>query len=245
MGRYGPMIQIGDVNAEEKPRFAKLKATQSIETITFEEAIELFKLPLTLGEYEGKEVSVNAGRFGPYVKWGEDFISIPKNEDPLTIDLERAIELIGMKQTAEAPIALFEGKPVTKGKGRFGPFIKWNDLFINVPRSYNFEDLTERDCRELIEKKLKKEENRYIQKWTDKKISIENGRWGPFIRFGKKMLKIGRKENNDKYPVEELSTISLDEVKKMIGIQIPDAFTKKAVAKKTGLPKKVTEKKKK
>ena len=242
MGRFGPMIQIGEVGDEEKPRFAKLKPAQSIETISFEEAMDLFKLPLTLGEYEGKEVSVNAGPYGPYVKWGEDFISLPRGEDPTSVDLERAVELIKQKETANAPIATYEGKPVTKGKGRFGPFIKWENLFVNVPRAYNFDKLTQKDVEELIEKKLEKESNRYIQQWPEEKISIENGRWGPFIRFGKKMLKIGRKADNEKYTSEELAVISLDEVRKMIEQQIPDAFAKKA-AKKTSAPKKATAKK--
>ena len=86
MGRYGPMVQIGSQNDEEKPRFAKLKASQSIETIQFNEALDLFKLPMNLGEHEGLEVTVNAGRFGPYVNWGEQFISVPKGEEPTDID---------------------------------------------------------------------------------------------------------------------------------------------------------------
>jgi DNA topoisomerase-1 len=177
------------------------------------------------------------GRFGPYVRWGEEFVSLPKGEDPLTVDMERAIELINDKQTADAPIATYEGKPVTKGKGRFGPFIKWNELFINVPRAYNFDNLTQKDCEELIEKKIDKEANRYIQQWPAEKISIENGRWGPFIRFGKKMLKVIGKGEKGKYTAEELATVSLDEVKKMIEAQIPDAFAKKAAAKKTATKK--------
>ncbi len=234
MGRFGPMVQIGDSNIpEEKPRFAKLKADQSIETITMDEGMELFKLPLVLGEYEGKEVAVNVGRFGPYVRWGEEFISLPRGEDPLTVDMDRAIEVIGGKQVADAPIAVYDDKPVTKGKGRFGPFIKWDDLFINVPKAYNFDHLTQKDCEELIEKKLEKEANRYIQQWPAEKISIENGRWGPFIRFGKKMLKVIGKGEKGKYTAEELATISLEEVKKMIETQVPNAFTKKAAAKKT------------
>lgn len=233
-GRYGPMVQIGSVDEEEKPRFARLKQNQSIETITLEEALDLFKLPLTLGEYEGQEVSVNVGRFGPYVKFGEQFISIPKGEDPLEVDMDRAIELIREKQRVDAPIGEFQGKPVTKGKGRFGPFIKWGDLYVNVPRAYNFDHLTQKDLDELISKKLEKEANRYIRQWPEEKISIENGRWGPFVRFGKKMLKLGRKENGEKYTAEELTAISLDEVKKMIEEQVPGAFTKKTAAKKTG-----------
>jgi DNA topoisomerase-1 len=232
MGRYGPMVQIGRTDDEEKPRFAKLKASQSIETINIDEALALFQLPKALGEYEGLEVSVNNGRFGPYVKWGEAFISLPKGEEPLDVELERAIELINQKQVADAPIGTFQGQPVTKGKGRFGPFIKWGDLYINVPRAYNFDNLSQSDINELVEKKLDKEANRYIQQWPAEKISIENGRWGPFVRFNKKMLKLGRKEGGEKYTADELANVQLEEVKKMIEQQVPGAFTKKAAAKK-------------
>ena len=229
MGRYGPMVQTGAQNDEEKPRFAKLKATQSIETITLEEALELFKLPLILGEYNGLEVSVNVGRFGPYVKFGEQFISIPKGEDLFEIDLTRAIEIINAKKVEDAPIGFYDEKPITKGKGRFGPFIKWNGLFINVPRGYNFDTLTQKDCNELIEKKIAKEANRYIREWPEEKIAIENGRWGPFIRFNKKMFKLTGK---GKYTPEELAAIDLEEVKKIIIAQDPKAFDKKSAPKK-------------
>jgi DNA topoisomerase-1 len=246
MGRYGPMVQIGQAEDEEKPRFAKLKATQSIETITLDEAMDLFKLPLTLGEYEGNEVSVNVGRFGPYVKWGEQFVSIPKGEEPLDVELSRAIEIIKAKQVEDAPIGFYDEKPITKGKGRFGPFIKWNDLFINIPRAYNFDALSQKDCNELIGKKIEKEANRYIKQWPEEKISIENGRWGPFIRVGKKMLKITSKPEGGKYTPEELSVMKLEDIKKMILQQDPKAFDKKVVKKsasKKSAPKKVAKKK--
>jgi len=243
MGRYGPMVQIGSQNDEEKPRFAKLKANQSIETISLDEALELFKLPLTLGEHDELEVSVNIGRFGPYVKWGEQYISIPKGEDLSSVDLLRAVEIIHAKQVEDAPIGFFDEKPITKGKGRFGPFIKWNDLFINIPRAYNFDILTQQDCNELIEKKMEKEANRFIIQWPAEKISIENGRWGPFIRFGKKMLKLISGPNG-KYTPEQLAIIELEEVKKMILIQEPKAFDKKgAVKKKSAVKKKAATKK--
>ena len=237
MGRYGPMVQIGNADDEEKPRFAKLKTTQSIETITLEEAMDLFKLPLNLGEYEGKEVSANVGRFGPYIKWGEQFISIPKGEEPTEVDLPRAIEIIKAKQVEEAPIGHYEGKPITKGKGRFGPFIKWNDLFINIPRAYDFDNLTQQDCDELIGKKIEKEANRFIKQWPEEKIAIENGRWGPFIRFGKKMLKIANKAGSEKYTPQELADLNLEDVKKLILLQDPKAFDKKSAAKKTAAKK--------
>jgi len=246
LGRFGPMVQIGSVEDEEKPKFATLKRNQSIETITLEEALDLFKLPFTLEDYEGKEVSIGAGRFGPYVKWGEAFISIPRGEDPLTIDMDRAVAIIKEKQEADAPIGYYEGKPVSKGKGRFGPFIKWEDLFINVPRAYDFDNLKQSDIDELVSKKLDKEANRYIQQWPEEKIAVENGRWGPFIRFGKQMLKLGRKDDGEKYTAEDLASVSLDEVKKMIVAIDPTAFekkTKKAAAKKAAAPKKAAAKK--
>ena len=230
MGRYGPMVQIGQVDDEEKPRFAKLKADQSIETITLEEAMELFALPRVLGTYEDQELSVNVGRFGPYIKLGDQFISIPKGEDLHTIELERAIELLQEKQQADAPIAFYNELPVTKGKGRFGPFIKWNDMFINIPRAYNFDTLSQQDINELIEKKMEKEANRFIKQWPAEKINIENGRWGPFIRFNKKMLKMGRKADGGKYTAEELADIDVEEIKKMIVEQVPNAFAKKTKA---------------
>nr|WP_121272772.1 type I DNA topoisomerase [Pedobacter schmidteae] len=236
VGRFGPLVQIGENDDEEKPRYASLAKSQSVGTVTLEEALEQFKLPFTLEDYQGKEVSVGVGRFGPYVKWGDAYISVPKNEDPLSIDQARAVEIIGEKITADAPVAHYQGMPVTKGTGRFGPFIKWNDLFINVPKAYNFERLSQAEIEELIGKKIEKEANRFIQQWTADKIAIENGRWGPFIRFGKEMLKLRKNPaTNDKYTGDELAVISLDEVKKLIVEQIPNAFEpkKKAAAKKT------------
>jgi DNA topoisomerase-1 len=222
--------------------------SQSIETITLAEALDLFKLPLTLGEYEGQEVAVNVGRFGPYIKLGEQFISLPKGVDPMDVDLEKAISFIKEKQVADAPIGFYETLPVTKGKGRFGPFIKWNDLYINIPRAYDFDNLSQGDINELIEKKVTKEANRFIQQWPSEKISIENGRWGPFIRFNKKMLKLGKNPSGEKWTPEEVAKISLEDVKKMIETQVPGAFakkaaTKKAPAKKTAAKKSAPKKK--
>ncbi len=242
MGRYGPMVQIGRQEDEEKPRFAKLKNNQSIETISLDEAMELFKLPLVLGGYEGSEVAVNIGRFGPYVKWGEQFISMPRGAEPTETDLATAIEIIKAKQVEEAPIAFYDEKPVTRGKGRFGPFIKWNDLFINIPKAYNFENLSSSDCKELIEKKIEKEANRFIHQWPEEKIAIENGRWGPFIRVGKKMLKLPPKEGGGKFSPEELKVLSIDEVKKLIVKVDPKAFDKKTTTKMKSAPKKAAKK---
>ena len=247
VGRFGPLAQIGETieGSEEKPRFASLRRTQSIETITLEEALDLFKLPMNLGIYEDKEVIIGVGRFGPYVKFGEIFISIPRTTDPLSMDMEQAIEIIKEKELADAPVAHYQGKGVTKGKGRFGPFIKYEGLFINVPRAYNFDNLSQDDINELIEKKLDKEANRYIQNWPEEKISVENARWGPQIKFGKLMLKL-IKNGGGKFTPDELSTLTLDEVKAMIIAQVPKAFdkkgTKKAAPKKAKVVKLATDK---
>ncbi|MFI5130250.1 MAG: type I DNA topoisomerase [Chitinophagales bacterium] len=238
IGRYGPMVQIGDADENDKPFFAALKTGQSIETISLEEALDLFKLPLTLGEYEGEQVYVGIGRFGPYVKFGEQFISIPRGEDPLEIDMDRAIEMIKEKQIADAPIAMYEGKSVTRGKGRFGPYLKWEGMFINVPKRYNFDALSQADIDELIAAKAKKEANRYIQNWPDEKISVENARWGPVVKFGKKIIKLPRKADESKYTADELKEIPLEEVKNWIVAQIPNAFGKKKKEKKPPVEKK-------
>ena len=237
VGRFGPLAQIGETieGSDEKPKFASLRRTQSIETITLEEALDLFKLPMSLGDYNGEEVIVAVGRFGPYIKLGEAFISIPRTIDPLTVDMDKAIEIIKEKEEADAPVAHYKGKGVTKGKGRFGPFIKYDGLFINVPRAYNFDNLSQKDIEELIEKKLEKEANRYIQNWPEEKISIENGRWGPFVKFGKLMLKL-IKNGGGKFTPEELSEVTLDQVKEMIVAQVPKAFDKKGA--KKAAPKK-------
>ena len=232
IGRFGPMVQIGETDSDEKPIFASLMATQNIVTITLEEALELFKVPFDLQDYEGKTVTVGVGRFGPYVKWGEAFISLPKGENPLSVDYDRAVAIIEEKKKADAPVASYKGESVTKGVGRFGPYLKYQDIYINVPKKYDFENLSQKEVEELIEAKLDKEANRYIQQWEEEKISIENGRWGPFIKFKKANFKIPKKQDDTKYTAEELKDISLDQVKKWILEQDKTAFAEKKTAKK-------------
>lgn len=228
MARYGPIIQIGSVSEEEKPRFAKVPTGQSIETITFEEALTLFKLQDAMGSYEGKELSVNVGRFGPYIKWGDEFISIPRGTDLGSVDTEKAIEFIRAKQAADAPVGEFDHKPITKGTGRFGPFIKWDGMFINVPRRYDFQNLSQAEMSELIEAKVSKEANRYIHRWEDEKISVENARWGPVIKFGKKIISIPKKADGTRSTADEAAALTLEQVKKLIEAELPGAFAKKS-----------------
>ena len=204
IGRFGPMIQIGEVDDEEKPKFASLLNTQSIHNINLEEALKLFELPKNLGEYKGETVEANVGRFGPYVKFKEMFVSVPKGEDIMDISLERAAELIEEKLKADAPIAKYKNLEVTKGKGRFGPFIKWNDLFINVNKKYDFDNLSQSDIEELIEDKLKKEAEKVVQNWEEEGIRIEKARWGRHnLIKGKKKVELLKEVDVNKLTLEQ------------------------------------------
>ena len=180
-----------------------------------------------MGSYDGKELSVSVGRFGPYVKWGDEFVSIPRGTDLGTVDTEKAIEFIKAKQVAEAPVGEYDNKPITKGSGRLGPFLKWDGLYINVPRRYDLENLTQAEMDELIEAKVSKEANRYIQRWEDEKISLENARWGPVIKFGKKIISLPKKADGTRTTAEEAASLTLEQVKKLIEAELPDAFAKK------------------
>ena len=178
LGKFGAMAQIGTADEEENPLFASLHPDQQLTKITFEEALDLFKLPLHLGEFDSEAVEVNNGRYGPYVRHGKTFISLPKGKNPLTTTLEEAIEYIKEKRIADAPIATYEELPVTKGVGRFGPFIKWNGWFVNVSKKYDHDNLSEADIAQLIEDKKKKEAERVVHNWEDEGVRVEKARWG-------------------------------------------------------------------
>ena len=191
LGKFGPIAQIGTIDDEEKPIFASLIKDQQLDTITLDEALELFKFPKEIGSYEGEIVTVNNGRYGPYLKYSSKSISIPKEIDPHSVDIDSAIQLIVEKLKADEPIHNYNDLPVTKGKGRFGPFIKWNEMFINVNKTYDFDNLTIDNIEELIELKLKKEKEKLIAEWVDEGIKLEKGRWGrSVISMGNKKIEI-------------------------------------------------------
>jgi len=234
MTRVGPVVQMGsqdELGPDEKPKYGNLVAGQSIETITFEEALLLFSLPRDLGTYLEEKVSIGKGRFGPYVKYGEKYISIPRSIDPFSITLEDALALINQKEKEDAPVYHYQGAPVTKGKGRFGPFLKWKEYFINIPKKYNYDSISEKEMEELIVAKINKENNKFIQQWESEYISIEKGRWGPFIRFKKDMISFP-KSDGVKVDEESAAQMNLETIKKIIEKQLPDAFNVKKPAKK-------------
>lgn len=232
LGKFGPMAQIGDIDDENK-QFASLRTEQNIGNITLEEALNLFLLPKVLGTYKGEEVEVSNGRFGPYVRHGSVFISLPKGEEPLDVSMERAQELIDEKAKADAPIATYKSEPVQKGVGRFGPFIKWNGMFINVSKKYNFDNLSQSDITELIEDKLQKEIDKVIHNWEDEGIRVEKARWGrSVITKGKTKIELSKDV--------DAAAMTLEQVKELIEKKAP---AKKTAARKTTAKKAPAKKK--
>lgn len=232
LGKFGPMAQIGEAEDTAK-QFASLRQDQNISTVTLEEVLNLFELPKKLGVYQGEEIEVNNGRFGPYVRFGKQFISLPKGMDPMDATMELVQQLIEEKNQADAPIGEYEGMPVQKGVGRFGPFIKWNGMFINVSKKYNFDHLSDEDIQNLIVDKLQKEEEKVLQEWPEEKIRIEKARWGRSVIL-KGKLKVELNKDVD------ATKLTLEEVKAMLDKKAPakKAPAKKAPAKKTATTKK-------
>ncbi len=154
IGRFGPMVQMGETDNAQKPRFAGLKPGQRLETITLEEALELFKLPRVLGEFETAEIVISTGRFGPYIRHNGVFVSIPKTEDPLTISYERSVEIILEKRSSELQkvIKEFTEDPGLKVlRGRYGPYISYGGNNFRIPKGKDPEKITYEDCKGIVQ----------------------------------------------------------------------------------------------
>ena len=172
IGRFGPIVQIGSANDEEKPRFAQMKPGQTLETITLEEALSLFSLPRTLGKLDGETITIGAGKFGPYIKYGSAYVTLPKPHDPLTISLEEATELIEAKRKAEAEriIKSFEEKPGMQIlNGRFGPYIAFEGSNYKLPKNATPAELTLEECFDIINKQKESGKVPAKRKYTKKK----------------------------------------------------------------------------
>lgn len=193
LGKYGPMAQIGENYEDQKPRYARLKPHQSIENITLEEALDLFKLPRVAGQYEGKDITIGIGRFGPYIKFDNSFVSIPKTEEPTEISCERCIELIDLKRKTDverAPRSLgeWEGKEITAAVGRFGPYLKYDDHNYTLEKGTMIVNLTLEEAIELI--KNSKTKNVLCSYPENENIKVMNGRYGAYITNGEDNFKI-------------------------------------------------------
>lgn len=242
LGRYGAYVQIGEASDEEKPRFANLRDGQLIETITLQEALDLFALPREIGFFEDKPMIIGIGKFGPYVKHDDKYVSLSRDDDPYAIDAARAIELIQAKRAESVSETLgdFEGKPVTTGKGRFGPYVKFEDKYISLPRNESLAGLTLERAIELIQAKRQIEANKYIKEFTENpNVKVINGQYGPYLAVGKRNVKIPK----DVDP----ASLTLDDCLRLAG---DDPAAAKAPAKKAATtkakadtPKKTTTKK--
>lgn len=172
IGRFGPVIQIGTADDEEKPKFAQITKGCSMESITLEEALEAFKLPRDLGEYDGKIVTVGEGRFGPYIRYDNSFTSIPKDISPMEINLDEAVELINAKKEAEAKkmIKSFDDEPELQIlNGRFGPYISYKKKNFKIPSSQKPEALTLEECMTIVNTPKEKSTAKKVRKTTKKK----------------------------------------------------------------------------
>ena len=159
IGRYGPIVQIGSAEDDDKPRFAQMKKGQTIETITLDEALELFRLPRTLGEFEGFEVTIGTGRFGPYIRHDKFYVSLTGVADPLTITFEEAVHLIQQKRESESKKVLksFPGNPDMEiMNGRYGAYIAYQGSNYKIPRNMDPSTLTEEECQDIIKRQIEK-----------------------------------------------------------------------------------------
>ena len=206
LARFGPVVQIGDSNSEDKLQFSSLLPHQSIETISFEEALALFRLPRTVGEIDGEEFVVNNGRYGPYVRYKGSFYSIPKTEDLLTIDLSRCLEIIEKKEKQDAQkqpvlVGTHENEEVKAAVGRYGPYISYNKKFYSLPAGTVIAELTMEDAL----KAMKEAENKNVVKTfaENEALKIMKGKYGPYIANGKENFKIPKGMTPENLTFEE------------------------------------------
>jgi DNA topoisomerase-1 len=231
MGRYGPHVQIGTREDEDKPSFAGLRPGQKMDSITLEEALKLFDLPRELGETEqGEKLVVSIGPKGPYVKYDDKYVSIPNDEDPFTITLERARELVAQKRPRNLGLS-DEGEEMTVGIGLFGPYVKYGSKFVSIPKDEDPRTITLERARVLVAEKKIADAKRVLKKFDGSEIIVWKGRWGPCVKLGKTEVRLPKDA--------DLDELTLEECQKMI----ESAPSKKKAVKKKAAKKKTVKKK--
>lgn len=187
LGKYGPMVQIGENYADEKPRYARLRPDQFIETLTLDDALELFKLPRNVGSWNDADVVVGTGRFGPYIRYNNAFVSVPKDEDPLTITLERCVQLIEAKQQKDADraprlVGHLDGKEIFAAAGRYGPYLKYDGKNVTLDKGMDIHSITEEEAIHFLQNLQNKNVLRSFTE--DPNLKVMNGRYGAYITNG-------------------------------------------------------------
>ncbi|QMW05641.1 type I DNA topoisomerase [Spirosoma foliorum] len=214
LGKYGAYAQIGESTDDEKPQYANLRDGQLIETITLQEALDLFTLPREVGFFEDKPMVIGIGKFGPYVKHDDKYVSLTKEDDPYSIDADRTIQLIQQKRAEAVSEAIgeYEGKPVTTGKGRFGPYVKYEDKYISIPRNESLAGMTLDRAIELILAKRQAEANKYIKEFPENPaVKVVNGQYGPYLAVGKRNVKIPKDVDPASLTLEDCLKLAGDE----------------------------------
>lgn len=200
MGKFGPYVQLGISSEDEKPVYASLRAGQNLETISLDEALELFKLPRNVGQFEDLDMVVNIGRYGPYVLHNKKFYSLAQGMDPLTVTLEEAIQIIKDKRNEDKdsdklPLQLgeWEGNEIEANKGRFGPYIKYKGKFHSLPKDVALLTLTREEAIGILSEKLEADKNKIIRSIGSGKeeVQVLNGRYGPYFTYKGKNYKLG------------------------------------------------------
>ncbi|SOD82051.1 type I DNA topoisomerase [Spirosoma fluviale] len=245
LGKYGAYAQIGESTDDEKPQYANLRDGQLIETITLQEALDLFTLPREVGFFEDKPMTIGIGKFGPYVKHDDKYVSLTKEDDPYTIDESRTIQLIQQKRAEAVSEALgeFEGKMVSTGKGRFGPYVKFEDKYISIPRNESLAGLTLERAIELIQAKRVVEANKYIKEFPENPaVKVINGQYGPYLAIGKRNVKIPKDVDPASLTLEDCLKLGGDDPAAKAPAK--KAATTKATATKTATKPKATATKK-
>ena len=236
LGKYGAYAQIGESTDDEKPQYANLREGQLIETISLQDALDLFSLPREVGFFEDKAMTIGIGKFGPYVKHDEKYVSLTREDDPYSIDADRAIQLIQQKRAEAVSEAIgdFEGKPVTTGKGRFGPYVKHDEKYISIPRNETLAGLSLDRAIELILGKRQAEANKYIKEFSENPaVKVINGQYGPYLAVGKRNVKIPKDVDPATLTLDDCLKLAGDEpasAKKTTGAASAKAPVRKAAA---------------
>lgn len=207
LGKFGPYAQIGEAEGDEKPKTANLKKNQLVETITLQEVLELFSLPREVGFFEDKPMVIGIGKYGPYVKFDDKFYSLDRTDDPYTVEAERCVAVIRLKRgdmAAEEGLGEFEGKPITSGLGRYGPYVKHDDKYYSLPKGLAIAQLTGEEAVEIIKKKREAESNKIIREFPENPtVKVLRGPYGPYIAVGKRNIKIPKETEPSSLTLED------------------------------------------
>lgn len=244
VGKFGPMAQIGRQDDKVKPIYASLRKGQMVDTITLEDALDLFKLPRTLGEHEGKEIVVSIGRFGPYIKYGEEYISLPKTEDPYTVTLGRTIEIITSPRLPRK-IGTYEGQEIIAAKGIFGNYLKYGNTNAPLPKQFDPFLVTLEEAIPIVKAKMERDATKHIKSWEeDRRVKVVYDRWKkPSIQAGKKFFRIPKDKDPAELTLEECLQIAGFKKGKVSRLKSQVPGTKKAVKSEKKVTKRIAFKK--